>query len=589
MSAATATNTASKAGRKSALKAQAFRKAPELKVSAAAGTRVKPGQWDPVPGLAGVDKASREATSAHAIFSCLASLGTLMRKDPSRAAWPDANAAVAKWNRIKARLLKALVKAPDLEVADLHRMVRIVSSDNHMRGDGTGHALRLTALLRRVEEELIERARLPTAGADADLIATCERYINRSRRMNAKDHPEASKNFDEMSEYPALRKDEQAILRSEPQTMMGLAAVARVALYGAEIARCHLSPPAWSENDELILAGKILRKLAGDAGFGALGASLPVVSFCPADGVDDHYLIERCDDFVRRKREAWALEEPYFGTREVMPSETRARVDALSADYHDRLNEILGYSAGTPQGLRAKARAMEAHLLRNEDGSWLLDHQTTGTLIDNILTLVPDTPPTEHCMLTDFVRGIDTGWDKNTGPLDTDESAAVDITPHSFQGMLLQVGILLAEVHELHERATKDECTDAALNRARRLAWSLQDGLRVRGAQLPSRVQEYYFPPHLDPFAGTRGSHAQARAEADLLEACRRYMDSESPSDLMTIAYTKAHTPEEREAKALAAMTLVQTNSEGGPIDHDHAMLWSLAEDMAGRDLEAPQ
>ncbi|WP_424138194.1 hypothetical protein [Roseomonas chloroacetimidivorans] len=522
MSVATEIDTASGAGRKHAPRPQGFRVAPGVKVKAAATTaEADPiGSQQKVRALRASEAAAKSAATPEAILDLIERVSAF--GVPGAPPWPGGAKAAdrysARYCRLLERLWAKLEKTPGRYPADIAaRVLDLVLQDEGNRLCKTNQRL-----IARVRDEMSERAILPTTGADADLIATCERYINRSRWMNSERHPEAGKEFEEISEYPALREDERAIHEAKPQTVLGLAAIARVALYEAECARCNLSPPAWSENDELILAGKILRGLVGDAGFGTLDVPLPALTFRPIDGVDDHDLIERCDDFVRRKREAWTLEEPFFGKSEVVPAEIRSRIEALSADYHDRLDEIIGYTAGTPQGLRAKARAMEAHLLRNVDGSWPADCAAAGTLIDNILALVPDAPPAEHCMLADLIGEIDAGWDKNTGPLDTDESTAADITPHSFKGMLLQVGILLAEVQELYDRSPQDACTDAALNRARRLAWSLHDGLRARGGHLPDRIQEYYFPAQLDPFAHARNSQAQASDEAELLAMFRR-------------------------------------------------------------------
>ena len=244
--------------------------------------------------------------------------------------------------------------------------------------------------------------------------------------------------------------------------------------------------------------------------------------FPSIDGCDDHDLIERCDDFARRRNEAWKLEEPYFGRMKTMPQEVRDRIKALREGSTDRFREIVGYTASTPAGLRAKARAMEAHLIRNEDGSWQWEEAAAGSLIDNIFELLPlDTKPTPNCLLADLILNMNVGWERNGGPLSTDEDEAADIVAQSLRGMLLQVGLLLEEAQDLFDMLPADAAlSDRALSRARRLAYNLRSALIERGAELPAQILEYYFPTHLDPYRDM--SFDPGKEEADLLALYRQ-------------------------------------------------------------------
>ena len=263
-------NSRPRADRGSACAPKGFRPAPATKVSAAAlpsNARVKPGQWDPMPRLVEIDKESRRITAASDVLVHLGLLDVLARDDDSRADWPEGDAAIERWNAVEARLLGRLAKAPDLDVSDLHRMVHIVRSDDMLARSTYPHTKRLAALLGRVEDELIERARLPLRGNEADLIATCERFIKLDRAMNRPGHPEHAKNFHEMTDFPEWEAAFNAVEEARPRTVTGLSALARAAL--------HTDPPddrdIWEGDTSLRLAHTILRTLAADQGIGALG------------------------------------------------------------------------------------------------------------------------------------------------------------------------------------------------------------------------------------------------------------------------------------------------------------------------------
>ena len=256
------------------------------------------------------------------------------------------------------------------------------------------------------------------------------------------------------------------------------------------------------EGSRLCPAGlKLLRRVAAETEHLTLQAEPR--PFPSIDGCDDHDLIERCDDFARRKNEAWKLEEPYFGKMKSMPQEVQDKIKALREGSTDRFGEIVGYTASTPAGLRAKARAMEAHLIRNEDGSWQWEEAAAGSLIDNIFELLPsDTKPTPNCLLADLILNMKVGWEQNGGPLSTAEDEAADIVSQSLRGMLLQVGLLLAEAQDLFDLSPADTALSGrAIGRARRLAYNLRTALVERGAELPAQMLEHYFPAHLDPYA----------------------------------------------------------------------------------------
>ena len=78
------------------------------------------------------------------------------------------------------------------------------------------------------------------------------------------------------------------------------------------------------------------------------------------------------------------------------------------------------------------------------------------------------------------------------------------------------------------------------------------------------------------------------RAEERRLDAVQHALALEQQVPLGVIIETMATTPAGRSAKAGVAMTLIQTDRDGAPLSREDALIWSLAEDLAGRPLEPP-
>lgn len=78
------------------------------------------------------------------------------------------------------------------------------------------------------------------------------------------------------------------------------------------------------------------------------------------------------------------------------------------------------------------------------------------------------------------------------------------------------------------------------------------------------------------------GDKAEARRFSRL--QCQLAQSQEEP--LGFIIKTMALTQAGKAAKAAVAMTLVETWATGEPMSNEAAMLWSLAEDLAGKPLE---
>lgn len=78
------------------------------------------------------------------------------------------------------------------------------------------------------------------------------------------------------------------------------------------------------------------------------------------------------------------------------------------------------------------------------------------------------------------------------------------------------------------------------------------------------------------------------KAEVRRLSLLQRGLAQEQEADLGVIIETRAMTQDGKAAKAAVAMTLVQTNSAHEPLTTEAALLWSLAEDLAGKPLVPP-
>lgn len=87
--------------------------------------------------------------------------------------------------------------------------------------------------------------------------------------------------------------------------------------------------------------------------------------------------------------------------------------------------------------------------------------------------------------------------------------------------------------------------------------------------------------------------HCSAEDAGDKAEANRMFklqcdLAKESHVLLPLVIDTPARTAAGRLAKAEVAMTIVQTNPDGTALSRDDAMIWSLAEDLAGKPLVPP-
>ncbi|WP_198384239.1 hypothetical protein [Roseomonas sp. KE2513] len=80
------------------------------------------------------------------------------------------------------------------------------------------------------------------------------------------------------------------------------------------------------------------------------------------------------------------------------------------------------------------------------------------------------------------------------------------------------------------------------------------------------------------------GDKAEERRLCDL----QAQIAQEQDEALGVIIETMAQTAAGRAAKAEVAMTLVQSNLAGEALSKEDAMMWSLAEDAAGRSLFPP-
>lgn len=78
------------------------------------------------------------------------------------------------------------------------------------------------------------------------------------------------------------------------------------------------------------------------------------------------------------------------------------------------------------------------------------------------------------------------------------------------------------------------------------------------------------------------------KAEARRLSRLQHTLATEQTEPLGVIIDTMATTQAGRAAKAAVAMTRVQTNTAGEALNDDAAMIWSLAEDLAGKPLVPP-
>ncbi|MFT8245220.1 hypothetical protein [Roseomonas sp. BN140053] len=233
--------------------------------------RRKAKQWDPLPRLRAVDKASRHATTAAEIWACFDELAAFIGPDPSCNDYPSneaADAAADRWNDIEARLLRKLAKAPDLSPRDMQRMLRLVGDDHGVRGNGYPHPTRILAVLRRVERELVAQLKPPApADADAELVALCAQHITNMDNYN-RDGGILEYEVDPL--WQAYERTRDAIHAAVPQTLAGMLAKARAAKAEARGLRGDENPDntpaeywAWDlVNDLLRLASEAVPAIA---------------------------------------------------------------------------------------------------------------------------------------------------------------------------------------------------------------------------------------------------------------------------------------------------------------------------------------
>ena len=215
-------------------KAAPFRAPPAAKVTAAKLARPKPAPLTPaqaarMDALRGVERDSRRAVTPAQLVACHKAMQVLNRPDPKVAPWPDESRAGDRITAVENRLLTKMGQITHATNQELSELLRVVRRDDLLR-DTYPHNRRLKNVIAVVEYALWSSAHVPTAHADTDLLATCERYTNLSDAMNSPDHPEHALNFNEMTDYPKVEADEKAIEGATPQSIAGIAALAQIAL-----------------------------------------------------------------------------------------------------------------------------------------------------------------------------------------------------------------------------------------------------------------------------------------------------------------------------------------------------------------------
>ena len=78
------------------------------------------------------------------------------------------------------------------------------------------------------------------------------------------------------------------------------------------------------------------------------------------------------------------------------------------------------------------------------------------------------------------------------------------------------------------------------------------------------------------------------KAEERRLDIVQHALAAEQEEPLVVVIEIMAITPAGRVSKATVAMTLVQFTRAGEPMSREDALIWSLAEDLAGKPLMPP-
>lgn len=125
-------------------------------------------------------------------------------------------------------------------------------------------------------------------------------------------------------------------------------------------------PPSPLESVESVPSRRAL--LVATAGLLASGAAPARGAAASASENPDALLITMCDRIVATDEERERLESPYYDSY-GSPPHVSEQTDAIVAEMHRLSEAVAEMQAATPEGLRAKARAMMAYACYMADGT----------------------------------------------------------------------------------------------------------------------------------------------------------------------------------------------------------------------------
>jgi len=100
---------------------------------------------------------------------------------------------------------------------------------------------------------------LAAPNPDAELVRACGRYLDLERVMNDPNRPDRDEDFDKLPEFPEYLLMLEVMEATDPQTLEGCVALARVAL----VCDASIEQSPWDNGEGAWIAHKVLRHIAG--------------------------------------------------------------------------------------------------------------------------------------------------------------------------------------------------------------------------------------------------------------------------------------------------------------------------------------
>lgn len=233
----------------------------------------------------------------------------------------------------------------------------------------------------------------------------------------------------------------------------------------------------------------------------AVGAS--AAEAVPAADCLDAVLISMCERIVAANEEAERLEEPYHD-QPCSPPHVAERASTLVAEGHRLSEEVAFRFARTPEGVRAKARALLTYVILDLDDApewdnhdellgWSIARDLAGRAVSAAPVAVPalaraEAGPdaqlvavcTEHVATRDAYNNDPNALDREDDPLqlayDRTRDAISEARPQTLEGVLAKARVAKVEARN------PDGSEEAEGSVAARWAWdTMNDLLRLYG------------------------------------------------------------------------------------------------------------